>query len=174
MIVEMEFGTEDVSPEEGGKGAETSDPAARGSRDTGPLVTPGASRDTGTPVTRMGLNKCRALVFHCSNAKVTGACRNVRMRYRQMMADVARYQVDFMPGDANASMYGSVKNQRGYNVALSSLNIMVQSACDFVNRYGSMGWPHVVGYQMTTSNSQATPCQDCKLLCRLAGRAKGP
>ena len=56
------------------------------------------------PVNRAGMHTVRVLVFHahCEVARVR--CGNMRKRYRQMFYDIARYEVDLIGGDANASM----------------------------------------------------------------------
>ena len=97
------------------------------------------------------MSKCRVLVFHCDNKAATSKHYVVRKRYRQMLADVARYQVDFMGGDANASIYRSFNNQEIPCIAQSSLNHMVKTMVEFINRFSDIDI--LMGYQMATSNS---------------------
>ena len=69
------------------------------------------------------------------------------------MVDIARYQVDFVTGDANASMYRANKSQTTYSIAESSLHKMMHAMGRFIN-YWTSGWPNYVDIQMVSSSSQ--------------------
>ena len=68
-----------------------------------------------------------------------------------MLADVAKYQVDFMGGDANASMYHSFNQQEIPNIEQSSLNHMVKTMVEYINRFSDNDV--LMGYQMASSSS---------------------
>ena len=128
MIVEVVFGTE-YHPNEAGP--------------------PTVSADR---VTRSDLSSARILVFHMDNQAAANKPYVTRQKYRQMMVDIARYQVDMVTGDANASMYRAFKNQTTPSIAESSLHKMMTAMGRFIN-YWAPGWPNYVDIQMVSSNS---------------------
>ena len=146
MIVEVDFGmTDDQKKKPSAASAASAASSASAEKDDS------AANAAEEDVKRLGMSKCRVLVFHCDNKAATSKHYVVRKRYRQMLADVAKYQVDFMGGDANASIYRSFNNQEIPCIAQSSLNHMVKTMVEFINRFSDNDI--LMGYQMATSNS---------------------
>ena len=69
-----------------------------------------------------------------------------------MMTDIARFQVDVVTGDANASMYKAFNTQSTYSIGDSSLHKMMHAMGRFINYWGG-GWPNYVDIQMVSSNT---------------------
>jgi hypothetical protein len=112
MIAEIFFGEEEVSEE-----AEWGNPRMR--------------RQS---IKRAGMHTVRVLVFHahCEGARIR--CGNSRKRYRQMFYDIAKYEVDLIGGDANASMYRFFSTQRSPSIGQSNFHLMLQKFIRSINR----------------------------------------
>ena len=80
MVVEVKYGSEDHPGQE--------------SRGSAPAQT----------VSRAGMEVTRFLILHTNHKAASSKSFNARQRDRQMMTDIARFQVDVVTGDANASM----------------------------------------------------------------------
>ena len=86
LIVEIHYGS--LTPE-----------AVRASRPTARPVT------AGTPIARAHMEDVRVGASHIHNEYARTKRRKVRMKLRQMLVDIAGYQVDFVGSDANAGNY---------------------------------------------------------------------
>ena len=71
---------------------------------------------------------------HVNNTMAHERCAARRLRLRQMFLDAARYQVDFMGGDANAAIYRYFKRQPIMNIAKSSFSIMLNTMVHSINQ----------------------------------------
>ena len=87
LIVELDFGLWDE--------AMASQPRSRG----------GQQQMHYGLVNKGSMEKVRVLTFVINNVKAANSCGTVRKRLRQLFLDVARYQVDYLGGDANAAVY---------------------------------------------------------------------
>ena len=58
----------------------------------------------------------------------------MRKRYRQMFYDVAKYQVDLIGGDANASMYRYFVGQKIPSIGQSTFHLMLRKFIKEINR----------------------------------------
>ena len=103
-------------------------------------------------VSRAGMETTRFLIFHTNHKAASTKAFNVRLRYRQMMTDIARYQVDVVTGDANASMYKAFNSQPTYSIADSSLHKMMLAMGRFIN-YHAGGWPNYLDIRLVSSNT---------------------
>ena len=82
----------------------------------------------------------RFLIFHTNHRAASPKDFNARQRYRQTMADIARFQMDAVTGDADASTYRAFNTQQTYSIADSSLHKMMHAMGSFIN-YWAGGWP---------------------------------
>ena len=94
----------------------------------------------------------RFLVFHTSRKAASSKNFNARQRYRQLVTDIARFQVGLVTGDANASMYRAFNSQQTYSIGDPSLHKMMQDMGRFID-YWAVGWPNYVDIQMVSSNT---------------------
>ena len=117
MIVEAEFGTIEVAD-------------LRDHNDPRPT---NVVRSSGK-VRRSSLERARVLVFQINNTMARERCSSTRLRLRQMFLDAARYQVDFMGGDANSAIYRYFKKQSVMSIAKSSFSIMLQTLVHSINQ----------------------------------------
>ena len=84
------------------------------------------------------MKKVRTLVFHAHHEKAHSNCYTTRLRLRQMSLDIVKNQVDYMGGDANASVYKYYKNDSEHTGQLSikhsSLMRTIQTMVEAVNK----------------------------------------
>ena len=122
MIVELNFGIIDASDHPDyvkGKG--------KGIRSSGKGV-----RTTGF-VNHGTLDRIRVLTFVVHNKAAAQKPQATRLRLRQMFLDVARFQVDYLGGDANGSIYRYFKHQPVYSIGQSSFAVMLRTMVSAVN-----------------------------------------
>ena len=141
LIVEVDMGTIDASDHpdyQKGKGAKGKGQAR--------------VRASGR-VHRASFDKVRVLTFVINNKKAAASLHNVRLRLRQMLLDVARYQVDFLGGDANAAMYKYFGHQPVPNVRQSAFIVMLNTLIAAVNSVLTAP-EHKVHADFVSSNAQ--------------------
>jgi hypothetical protein len=109
----------------------------------------------GSPVSKATLETVRILTFTINNKAATDTLDNVRLRLRQLFLDVARFQVDYVGGDANAAMYRYYRGQRVPCIEKSVFSVMKDTLVAAVNSVLTNSEHHIHA-GMVTSNSQET------------------
>jgi hypothetical protein len=104
-------------------------------------------------VRRAGHQHLRVLAFHINNEAAANKCYYTRLRLRQMLLDVARYQVDYMGGDANQAIFRFFQNQPSASISDSSFHLYLRRLVKVINE-NIVEEKHKVTYSMVTSNSQ--------------------
>ena len=104
-------------------------------------------------VNKGSMEKVRALTFVVNNVKAASSCGTVRKRLRRLFLEVARYQVDYLGGDANAAVYRYYNNQQVPSIATSSLKVMLNTFVGAVNTV-IHDPQHKIHAGLITSNSQ--------------------
>ena len=137
-IVEVGFGIIDASdhPDYQGKGSK----GKKGVRSSG-------------KVHRASFDKVRVMTFVINNVKARTHPQQVRLRLRQLLLDVARYQVDFLGGDANGAIYKYFPSQSIPSIRLSSFSVMLQTLIAAVNSL-MQNPAHKIHADLVTSNPQ--------------------
>ena len=104
-------------------------------------------------VNKATLETVRILTFVVNNKAATDTLDYVRLRLRQLFLDAARFQVDYIGGDANASMYRYHKSQRVPNIEKSIFSVMKDTMIAAVNSVITNPEHHVHA-GLVSSNSQ--------------------
>ena len=106
------------------------------------------------PIQRARQDTYRIAVFHINNKAATDKLAYVRLRMRQMVLDLFRYQTDVIGGDANMSIFRYFKAQRVPSIVQSSLYVMLMRAKKALNE--NLPLHQNVGVQVTTSSPLST------------------
>ena len=105
----------------------------------------------------------RVMTFIINNKMAAEKCANTRKRLRQLFIDAARYQVDFMGGDANGAMYKYFKSQKCPSILKSSFSVMLRTYIKAMNI--CIDDPKkMIHAQMVSSNSADT-LREIEKLC---------
>ena len=119
-------------------------------------ITFGTELDTRqSPHKRIAIERCRqdtfrVATFHINNKAATDRPGNLRLRLRQMVYDLFRYQVDYAGGDANMSIFRYFKGQRIPSITQSSLYRVLMRAKVALNK--ALALKHALGIQICTSS----------------------
>jgi hypothetical protein len=104
-------------------------------------------------VNKGSMEKVRVMSFVINNTRAANSPGTVRKRLRQLFLDVARYQVDYLGGDANAAIYRYYVGQPVPSIATSSLKVMLNTFVGAVNTV-IHEHQHKIHAGLITSNSQ--------------------
>ena len=83
-----------------------------------------------------GMTCHRFCVFHAHNEACTGRTQTIRNNLFMMMRDISQAEVDFLGGDANASIYRCINGQPYPNFEYSSLNFCVTQSLEKIKEKG--------------------------------------
>ena len=121
MIAELDFGN--VTAEEHPDYAEDTDEQWDDSDKV---------RSSGT-ANKCTMEKIRVMTFVINNQAASNTNGNVRKRLRQLFLDAARYQVDYIGGDANGAIYKYYNTQDVCSIKNSSFSVMLNTYVAAVN-----------------------------------------
>ena len=114
----------------------------------------GKVRSSGT-ANKSSMEKIRVMTFCINNRAASDTVLNVRLRLRQLFLDAARYQVDYIGGDANGAIYKYFRNQPVSSIRNSSFDVMLRTYVAAVNTR-IQNPEHKLHAQLVTSNSADT------------------
>ena len=114
----------------------------------------GKVRSSGT-ANKSSMEKIRVMTFIINNRAAADTNLNVRLRLRQLFLDAARYQVDYIGGDANGAIYKYFNGQKVSSIKNSSFDVMLRTYVAAVNTV-IQNPEHKLHAQLVTSNSADT------------------